>query len=96
MNPCFHCSAETDLLCSDCAIENEVAHVGLPVCSKKKCRDEHDEWHSRPPSISELEDALNRDAEVTILPNGRVIAQETHDGKPLTFRTDLGGEYAAM
>lgn len=94
---CFHCGGTTELRCSDCAIENELTHKGLPVCAQKECRDKHGQWHQRPPLISELEDALDRGAEITILPNGRVVAAERDsEHKPLTFKQDLGGEYAVQ
>lgn len=93
---CFHCGAATELRCSDCAIENSLTREGLPICTRRECRDKHDEWHTRPTPIAELENALNHGAEVTILPNGRVIAKASEsDEKPLTFRQDLGGEYAS-
>lgn len=91
---CAHCGGATELRCSDCAIENELSHVGLPICTKRACREKHDEWHQRPIPISALEAALDQGADIQILPNGRVIAEATRSTKPLTFKQDLGGEYA--
>jgi len=53
------------------------------------------------PSIAELEQILQREAqvEIEILPNGEVRAKDSTSAaergnrKPLTMREDLGGEY---
>lgn len=50
------------------------------------------------PSIEELEKILENETEslIQILPNGEVRRGKKLDpNKPLTFREDLGGEYAA-
>ncbi len=46
------------------------------------------------PQIAELEALLDRDEEVEILPNGEVRVKGSR--KPLTFRKNLGGEYAMV
>ena len=52
------------------------------------------------PSIAQLEALLNQEEEVEIeiLPNGEVRSKgkagDTGDKKPLTYRENLGGEYA--
>lgn len=54
----------------------------------------------RRPTIDELEALLNSDADValTILPNGQIVRSaegiDAGEMKPLTFRENLGGEYA--
>jgi hypothetical protein len=51
-------------------------------------------------TIAELEAILQHDDEVavTILPNGQIVQSATGvdigERKPLTYREDLGGEYA--
>jgi len=53
------------------------------------------------PTIAQLETLLQRDDEIslTILPNGEVVQSadgvNTGELKPVTFRENLGGEYAA-
>jgi hypothetical protein len=52
------------------------------------------------PTIKELESILDseEDRAIRILPNGQVVAEDSpvpKGFKPITFREDLGGEYAA-
>lgn len=49
-------------------------------------------------SIAALEALLNSGEEIEILPDGRIIRKDPQppadpDPRPLTFRSDLGGEY---
>ena len=50
------------------------------------------------PTIEQLEKMLDSDEEppIQILPDGTVVirAREAREQKPLTFRENLGGEYA--
>ena len=54
--------------------------------------------NGRKPTIEDLERILNHDADIPfeILPNGQIVEVEGRsvEAKPLTFRENLGGEYA--
>lgn len=49
------------------------------------------------PTIKQIEDLINSGQPIEILPTGEIVLstrkEEEEPDTPLTFRTDLGGEY---
>lgn len=49
------------------------------------------------PTIKQIEDLINSGQPIEILPTGEIVvsprAEAEESTTPLTFRTDLGGEY---
>lgn len=81
---------------SDCA-EKDCKKFHLP--GKALCEEHQAHVHKMYPTIKELEMILSTEEEkpVTILPNGEIAMakhSELKGRKPLTFRENLGGEYA--
>lgn len=51
----------------------------------------------RKPTVEELNRLLDmEDLEIDILPDGSIFAREKISPKPVTFRENIGGEYAII